>query len=342
MKKILAVVVGATLALAGCSSQSDDSATGTTTDTTKLTLGLTYIPDIQFAPFYVALENGYFADEGLDVTLRHHGSQEALLGALQSGEEDAVFAGGDEMLQGRSNGIDVVNWATMYQDYPVTLIVPADSDITSIADLKGHSVGLPGEYGENYFALLAMMNAAGFSDSDIDVQYIGYTQAAALASGQVDAIIGYSNSDLVTIASALSGDGSTGAADLSTVRSIDLVDGGLPLVAVGMGSLSENLSKNKEAYVKVLAALDKAIQFCTENPDEAVDISAKYVTDLVDDDRKANAKQVLEQTLKLYTAGDVFGEQDADLWNSMGSFMDQNGLLGGSVDVTEAFVDLTK
>ena len=36
------------------------------------------------------------------------------------------------------------------------------------------------------------------------------------------------------------------------------------------------------------------------------------------------------------------GEQDADLWNSMGSFMDQNGLLGGSVDVTEAFVDLTK
>ena len=126
-------------------------------------MGLTYVPDIQFAPFYVAKEKGYFTREGVNVTLRHHGAQESLLGALEAGHEDVVFAGGDEMMRGRSNGLDVVDWATMYQKYPVALIVPEDSPIRTPADLRGRTVGLPGQQGENYFTLRAMFKAYGLS-----------------------------------------------------------------------------------------------------------------------------------------------------------------------------------
>ncbi|XCB30091.1 ABC transporter substrate-binding protein [Arcanobacterium hippocoleae] len=145
----------------------------------KITVGLTYIPDVQFAPLYIAEAKGYFQDAGLDVKLRHHGAQEALLGALQSGTEDIVFAGGDEMMQGRSTGIKVVNWATMYQKYPVVLIAPKSAGITKWEDLTGKKVGLPGPYGENYYGLLAALEIHNLQDK-VQIEFIGYTQTAAL------------------------------------------------------------------------------------------------------------------------------------------------------------------
>lgn len=336
MKKLAALALGLALALAGCttspsSPESVDPAASSTPETTALTIGLTYVPDIQFAPMYVAVEKGFFADEGLDVTLRHHGAQEALLGALESGEEDVVFAGGDEMMQGRSEGIDVVNWATMYQQYPVTLIVPADSDINSPADIKGKKIGLPGPYGENYYAMLAMLKAQGLSEEEAGIQYIGYTQAAALEAGEVDGIIGFANSDVTNLETAG-----------IQVRTIDMVEGGLPLVGVGLGSLSANLEANREAYVKVLAALEKAVAYAQEHPDEVLDITQKEVPALADEQARAAAKTTLERTLALYTGAEVFGSQNAATWEAMSAFEADNGIVEEKVEASQAFTDLTK
>lgn len=109
-----------------------------------ITVGLTYTPNIQFSPFYVAAEKGYYKDAGLKVTLRHHGAAEDLFGALSSGKEDVIYAGGDEMLQARAKNVPVVDIATFYQKYPVGLIVPKDSEIRTPADLKGRKIGTPG------------------------------------------------------------------------------------------------------------------------------------------------------------------------------------------------------
>lgn len=322
--KMLALFSASVLALTSCTSHTNE---GSSSDPdTNVTIGLTYIPDVQFAPFYVAEKQGYFEQEGIKVKLRHHGAQESLMGALQAGDEDVVVAGGDEMTQARSTGTKVYNWATLYQEYPVKLIVPEASSINSIADIRGKTIGLPGEYGENYYTLLAMLSHNGLSLNDVKVQYIGYTQAQALTSGKVDAVIGFVNSDAVAI-----------AAQGVPVRTIEPLEGGLPLVGAGLGSLDSFKTENNESEKKILAALDRAVQYMRENPEGTLDIVEKYVETLADPATRTTAKKVLEASIKIYGTGSL-GTQDSSKWASMVKFMKESNLLESNVEVSEVYL----
>ena len=195
---VRAAVVGActSLVLAACTPGDKAAQSGTDGDS-EVTIGLTYIPNIQFSPVYVADAQGTYADNGIVPTIRHHGSHEGFFTALLAGEEDVVIASGDEAAVAASQGLDIVSIGQYYASYPGAVIVPEDSDIHSLADLKGKTVGIPGEHGANYYATRAAMQEAGLSESDVTISPIGYTQQAALASGQVDAVVGFTNNDAV-------------------------------------------------------------------------------------------------------------------------------------------------
>lgn len=295
----------------------------------ELTVGLTYVPDIQFAPFYVAEEKGYYDDAGVDVTLRHHGQSEQLFTAIAAGQEDLVVAGGDEMLQARSQGVPLRSVATLYQQYPVVLIVPEDSPITSPADLAGRSVGIPGPFGETYFGLLALLGAAGLSEADVDVQYIGFTQQAALAAGHVDAVMGFVNNDAVNFASA-------GTA----VRTIEIppaADGVTPLVGIGLGVLDETAEARPDEVAAVVEATLRGAADVVADPAAAVEVAARYVPDLDRPERQAAALATLEATVPLYGEAAALGAQDGATWAAMVAFMTERGLLEADVDPADAW-----
>jgi len=317
------VVVAATItALTACGISPQSS---TPSATNKLTIGLTYQPDIQFAPIYVAAQEGYFQAAGLTVTIRHHGASESLFGALASGQEDVVFAGGDEMLQARSQGIDVVNFATVFQQYPAAVLVPSDSPVQTIADLKGKSVGLPGEYGENWFALLLLLQQAGMTKDDVKVVSIGYTQQAALMGNKVDAVVGFTNGDAVRFQQAG-----------FPVRAIGLKG----LVGVGLGVSSGTLASSGDALRAMWGAIDKAMQLCQDDPQRALTDSAKYVPGLDQPANAATALATLQATTPLFGDKSQFGKQDAATWTSMLQFMSAAGLLGDKpVAVADAYTD---
>lgn len=322
MKKVLAMVL-CLLLLAGCGS--DPGAT----DSTKLTAGLTYVPDIQFAPFYVAQEKGFFADENLDVQIRHHGQSETLFGAIQSGTEDVIFAGGAEMIQARSEGVDIVNFATIYQHYPVVVIVPEDSEIQSVQDLRGKRVGLPGEYGENWFGLLKMLQEADMTRDDIEITSIGYTAQAALPEGHVDAIIGFSNNDYVRFLN--SG---------FPVRAIPLMTGEVPLVSVGLGTLQETLESERASIEALRRAIVRAIEDIKADPEGAVELSASFVPNLNTAEAKQAALVTLNATIELYGEGDSIASQVPQNWQSTAVLLNDIGMLSAEVDVNEVFVTL--
>ncbi len=286
----------------------------------ELTVGLTYIPNIQFAPFYVAAELGYFEDEGLDVTLRHHGAAESLFGALASGEEDVVNAGADEMLQAYAADVPVVTTGVMYQEYPVLLIVPEDSGIETLADMEGQRIGLPGPYGENWFWLLAAIEEAGLSEEDVSIEYIGYTQQAALIGGTVDGVVGFANNDVLNF-------GRSGV----EVRTLTAE---VPLVGISVGALEETVETRGEDLAALNRALARAMEFIMSDPAAAVDASFDHIPDLTGAGAYDAARETLEATMALY--GDEPLRVDPELWPPMYDFMVSRGLAEPGTDPARA------
>lgn len=317
----LAALSLASLGLMACAGQPAPAAGET------LTIGLTYTPNIQFAAFYLAEQKGYFDEQGVHVELRHHGESEELFGALSNGTEELVFAGGDEMVQARAAGTDVVSVGTLYSSYPAALIVPKDSPITSGADLKGHRVGVPGPYGQTYSALLAILADAKLTESDLSVEHIGYTQQAALSSGKVDAVMGYANNDAVQLERAG-----------FPVRVIPAFPTGEEsLVGPALGASSTVLDAKPQAVRGVIAALGKATDELIANPDAAVTAAEEYIPTLTSSDQREAARATLDATIPFLKGRDGAARftNDEATWRRMVAFLAEHKLLAGEAPKPE-------
>lgn len=314
------------VALAGCTSQADDEAAGDAEQAVAAVIGLTYIPDVQFAPFYRAEDAGYFADAGVEVELRHHGASESLFGALEAGQEDLVVAGNDEILQAVAAGTEVRSVATMYQDYPVQIFVPEDSEFTDVADLAGHSIGVPGPFGQSWFGLLGYLNQAGLEPEDVHIEHVGFTLFNALSEGHVDAVTGFVTGDTAAFA--------IGGFPVRTIAD----PGSLPLVSVGLGAADPWLDEHGAVVPAVIEALARAVDDIRADPQVAVDAAAAHVPGTMTAEDEAAALLTAEAMVELYGTG-TFGQQDEAAWDRMAQFMDQMGLLDRPVPAQEAYTD---
>ncbi|MDC4233316.1 ABC transporter substrate-binding protein [Actinomyces sp. B33] len=301
-------------------------------DADAVTIGLTYIPNVQFSPVYVAEDHGLYAAEGLDATIRHHGSDEGLFTALVSGQEDVVIASGDEAMTARDQGMDLVSIGAYYRTYPGAVIVPADSPIRSLADLEGRSIGIPGEYGSNWYATLAAIQAGGLTAEDVDIVSIGYTQQAAIAQGQVDAVLGFTNNDLVQMR----------RAGLD-VRAIDLAPGDVPLVGASIITTRQWLDAHPDEAAAVVRATAAGIDATIADPQSAIDATRTRDETLTDEERLDTARAVLDETIRLMRApeGQALGEQDLAAWEAMADFLASiPGLVQTRPDAEAAAVNL--
>ena len=295
----------------------------------RVTLGLAFVPNIQFAPFYVALSQGYFKDAGLDVSLRHHGFTEDEFGAIASGKEDVLLAGGDEMMQASDHAIDLVDVAQLFRKYPVGVMAPVDSSIRTPSDLRGKTVGTPGPFGETYFGFLALLQGAGLSASDVNMQYIQFTQVAALTGRKVDAVVGYLNNEAIQLDKAH-----------FPVRTFALseVVKPLPLVSNGLGALRSTLTKRPGDVRGIVAATLRGYAYTIAHPQQAVDMSKKYVPGLEDPTKAADAMAVLQATIPMWQESGVQpGFHDAPTWQAMATFMRASKLMTGTRAATAAY-----
>ncbi len=324
---ILSLGVFFTLLLSACgSSTTTGSGSGTQTPGTKdISIGLGYIPDVQFAPFYVAQSKGYYKSAGLNVTF-HHGIVPDLIGSMVAGKSDFVFAGGDEELVARDKNVKVLDVGTVFQKYPVSLIVPVNSPIKTLADLKGRTIGEPGPFGSTHTGLLALLYQAHLSLSDVKVQSIGFTQVAALVGHKVDAVMGYSNNEPLQLK--LQG------FDVRTFAVSDYQ----PLISNGIITTEDTYHNRPQMVRDFVQATLKGLKDVIADPPGAVTISKSYIQGLTDTNRALN---VLQATIPIWQGNGKLGYNDSATWDSMAKFLVAQKIISPVQNLSQAYTNQT-
>ncbi len=324
LASFLSFFVACMLLLSACGASSTTTGGGNATPAPgakNISIGLGYIADIQFAPFYVAQSKGYYKAAGLNVTF-NQGIVPDLIGSMVAGKSDFVFAGGDDTLQARNKNIKVVDVATVFQKYPVSLIVPASSSIKTLADLKGHTIGVPGAYGSTYIGLLALLYSAKLSLSDVKVQSIGFTQVAALAGHKVDAVMGYSNNEPLRLKSQ--------GFDVRTFNVSDYQ----PLVSNGIVTTEDTFQKQPQLVRDFVQATLKGVKDVIADPSGAVTLSKPFIPGLTN---TAQTLTILNATIPTWQSDKQPGYNDSATWDSMAKFLVAQKIISSGQDITQAY-----
>ena len=180
-----------TLSLTACGGSNAGADTAASADSGTTHLRLVYSPSLCAAPMYIAIENGYFADEGLDIEQvtvdAAHVSE-----AIGADQVDVGMGLIGKLLQPLENGLPI-KFTTGIHTGCIKLLVPGDSDIKSVADLKGKKIGVPGLADAATVISKRSLNAAGVgvTEQNMEVEFAVYSRndlAQALQNKAVDAI----------------------------------------------------------------------------------------------------------------------------------------------------------
>ena len=319
MKKMFLLLL-AMVMISGCAAAG--AAPTAVGEVVSIRLPVGYIPNIQFAPLYVAMDKGYYREAGLDVTLDYSFETD---GVSLVGANNLQFsvASGEQVVLARAQGLPVTYVLCWYQQYPVGVAASTQEGIHTPADLKGKKIGIPGLYGASYIGFQALLEAGGLKESDVTLDSIGFNQVEALMAGQEQAAVIYVTNEPVQL--------NASGFPVDVLRVADY----LQLVGNGLITNETTLKENPDLVRRMTSATLKGIQDTLDNPDEAYEISKKYVEGL-DQSDTAVQKQVLALSMDLWKAPRL-GYSDEKAWDNMQQLLLKMGLIKQAEDLSKVY-----
>lgn len=259
------LLLASLLAVGGASAQ----------DAQDVTFFLTFVPNIQFSPLYVAVENGYFADSGINLTLEH-GDEPLGVDLIASGQRQFGMISGEQVIAARSQGRPVVFVYEWFQSYPVGIAAPVESGIQSVEDLRGRVVGIPGRFGASYSGLTALLDANGMTEQDIQLEEIGFNAPEAICTGRVEATVVYANNEPLQMRNRAAAGDCGSVTDVIVLPVSDAAD----MVSNGIVTSEETIASDPDLVTTVVSAFDRGLRDVIANPAAAYLISARVVDNL--------------------------------------------------------------
>ena len=320
-RKLVLIIFGMALALSACANSQSTNEAGALT---HIRLPMGYIPNIQFAPFYVAVEKGYFREAGIELEFDYKFETDgvALVGA---GELPFAVVSGEQVLLARAQGLPVTYVAAWYQQFPVSVVAKSELGVLVPQDLKGKKIGLPGLFGATYVGLRALLFEAGMSESDVTLDAIGFNQVELVAAGQQDIVVGYAENEPIQLRA-------QGIA-VTEMRVADYVQ----LASNGILANEKVIAENPELVRSFVGAFLKGLADTIANPDAAFTLSESYIPNFADLDADVQ-KQILDTSIEQWKA-ERLGYSDPQAWENMQNVLLDMGLITEKMDLNKAFTN---
>lgn len=325
---ICALMAGLVL-LTGCAAQQPAGPSAEGGGPVPLTLYLSFIPNVQFAPVYVGLEEGTFEAAGIDLNVEHLAETDALKLVAAGDAPAAAIVSGEQVLLARQQGLPVVYVFEWYERFPVGVASKAEAGIEAPADLAGRRVGVPALEGASYIGLEALLFSADLTDADISLEATGFTQVETLLSDRAEAVVVYLSNEPIQL-----------EAEGAAVNLIEISQHA-NLVSNGLVVSEQMIAEQPELVRSLVQAYAEALATTIADPELAYAASQQYVEGLADDD--AAQREVLARSIELWQA-ERLGETDPAAWEEMAGVLRRMGLLPEAADLdlsaayTNAFV----
>lgn len=332
--KKLAVASFAALSLivaaCGGSSESEDTAEPTGCETTTpVSLQLQWVTQAQFAGYFAAQDQGFYADQCLDVTIVEGGVDIVPQTQLADGAVDFALSWVPKALASREAGANIVNIAQIFQRSGTLQVSFADADITSSADFAGKKIGNWG-FG-NEFEIFAALTMNGI-DPATGVELVQQQfDMAGLLAGDIDAAEAMTYNEYAMVLEAINPD--TG--ELYTPEDFNVVsyeDEGVGMLQDAIWADADKLASDaayRETAVKFVAASIQGWAFCRDNTEACGDIVVAQGSTLGASHQLWQMNEVNKLIWPAYLGAGII---DATAWDRTVSLaMDTKNLEGSTV-----------
>jgi NitT/TauT family transport system substrate-binding protein len=241
------------------------TATAQTAD--KVRLQIKWVPQAQFAGYFVAMDKGYYAAENIDITIMPGGPDIIPEQQVTNGQADFGVDWVASFLAFRDKGLPIVDIAQVFQSSGLMLVSKKSAKIGSAQELKGRNVGV--WYGGNEFEFLALMDKLNYDpDKDLNVIKQGFTMDPFLA-GQMDAASAMTyNEYQVVLESGLN------AEDLNVIR---YNDEGVGMLEDNLFATEDMVANKPDLVQRFVRASLKGWQAAIDDQAGAVDTVMKHV-----------------------------------------------------------------
>lgn len=276
--------------------------------------------NLPFVAAYAAKDQGFFSEEGLDVTIRHSSGQNEHLKLLLEDAVQFTTATSAQVLRRRAEEIPVVAVALFGQRGDQGFVTRADSGIETPADFAGRSVGF--KAGVIPAELHALLKTAGLTVDDVELRAVGFDPRVFMEAEGVDVYPVFLDNEPDTIR----------RAGLE-INVIDPHEFGVPTLGLTYLVTEETLANDREVVERYLRATLRAVEWIRTNVDEAVEITLTYAEGADPEHQRFLLTTDLENAARV----DGIGRGTLDQWTALRDLLIEFGVLEVDVDVATAF-----
>lgn len=330
MKRILSILLVCVMLLCGCSTANNK---GKSDELKELNVVLDWYPNALHAFMYMAIEKGYYAEEGLKVNIQFPSNANDAISLVAAGQADIGLYYQQDVIQARANqNIPVKSIGAVVQG-PLNIVLSLEEkNITTAQDLVGKTIGYAGT--ELSEALIrSIMNDVGADYSDVTMIDVGFDLMSSMTTGNVDATIGCLVNHEVPQMEEEGFD----------VNWFALDEYGVPSYYEGVFLANdEAIAKDSETLSAFLRASAKGFADMKAEPEAALQILLANQNEENFPLSETVERKSIEVLLPMMeTADTAFLVQSDECWQENIDWMLEQGLISEAVDLDEVRINLT-